>query len=89
MLMEHSDNETTNHCATKTWNCWSMWNVENEMMRKWYTKSCLVLSWKLMLNDQNWNEVYEQDKWSIQINRWMKSIKYAKKRSGIKSSSLM
>lgn len=86
--MEHSDNETTNHCATKTWNCWSMWNVENEMMRKWYTKSCLVLSWKLVLKNPFRNEVYDQN-WMLYTNQSMnEKYKICKEKVWYKNSSL-
>jgi len=34
MLMEHSGNETTNHCATKTKQRWCKWNEEKVKIEK-------------------------------------------------------
>ena len=39
MLMEHSGNQTTNHCATKTKQRFCQWNAEKVKLKSWYISS--------------------------------------------------
>ena len=64
MLMEHSGNETTNHCATKTKQRWCQWNEEKVKLKNWYMSS-KSLSPKLISNKLSQMKVYD---WTDVLN---------------------
>ena len=64
MLMEHSGNETTNHCATKTKQRWCKWNEEKVKLKVWY-EVLKSLSSKLILNKLAEMKVYD---WTNMLN---------------------